>query len=139
MSTESIELPTGTVLFKTISNLQKGALISPSTQTSLTPLQPDHVSAVENGNTITITATIYVDAADNLNSIDVYITQPLVGDTQGVYFVYNYKEEIPEALYPYTFSFDLEDPTKSIKNIESFLWDEDPVTSRGTETAVVGG
>ena len=139
MSTEDKVLPPGTVLLTTITNLQKGAIISPSTQTTVTPLEPDHVSALENGTTITITATVYVDAADDLSSLDVYITEPLTGDTQDVYFVYDYEEEVPSALYPYTFSFEIEDPTNSIKYIESYLWDEDPVSSRGTVTEVTEG
>ncbi|MBP0903120.1 hypothetical protein ACFSKN_14190 [Mariniflexile gromovii] len=138
MNTEDKVLPPGTVFLTTITNLQKGPIISPSTQTTVTPLPPNNVSAVESGTAITITATVYIDAADDINSLDVYIAQPLTGDTQDVYFVYDYEEEIPNALYPYTFSFEIEDPNKSIKNIESYLWDEDPVTSRGTVTPVEG-
>lgn len=140
MSTIETMLPPGTVFLTKVINLQKGAIISPSTQTTIKPLPPANVTAIEKGTVITVTATVYIDAADDVKSLDVYVTESLIdGDTQGVYFDYNYIEEIPTALYPYTFSFDIQDPTNSIKKIESYLWDEDPVSSRGTETEVKGG
>ncbi len=140
MSTTETMLPPGTVFLTKITDLQKGALISPSTQTTIKPLPPANVTAIENGTTISITATVYIDAADNVSSLDIYVTDSLIGgDTQGVYFDYNYMEEIPVSLYPYTFSFDIQDPTGAIQKIESYLWDEDPVGSRGTETEVQGG
>lgn len=139
MSTTETMLPPGTVFLKKITNLQKGALISPSTQTTKQPLPPANVTAIENGTIITVTATVYIDAADDVSYLDVYVTESLIGgDTLGVYFDYNYKEEIPDSLYPYTFSFDIEDSNNAIKKIESYLWDEDPVSSRGTETDVEG-
>lgn len=140
MSTIETMLPPGTVFLTKVINLQKGAIISPSIQTTIKPLPPANVTAIEKGTVITVTATVYIDAADDVKSLDVYVTESLIdGDTQGVYFDYNYIEEIPTALYPYTFSFDIQDPTNSIKKIESYLWDEDPVSSRGTETEVKGG
>lgn len=133
-------LPPGTVFLRKITNFEKGNLISPSTQTTVTPLAPSNVSAIENGTIITITATVFIDAADQVTSLDIYLTEELInGDTQGVYIDYNYLEEIPESLYPYTFSFDIENPTNSITKIESYLWDEDPVGSRGTITTVDHG
>lgn len=140
MSTTETMLPPGTVFLTKVTNLQKGALISPSPQTTVQPLPPANVTAVENGTTITVTATVYIDAADDVTSLDVYITENLIdGDTQGVYFDYNYIEEVPSAVYPYTFSVEIQDPTGAIKNIESYLWDEDPEGSRGTETPVKKG
>lgn len=140
MITTETMLPTGTVFLTQVTNLQKGALISPSTQDSITPLPPANVTAIENGTTITLTATVYIDAADIVTSLDVYITESLIdGNTQGVYFDYNYQEEIPTALYPYTFSVEIQDSTNAITKIESYLWDEDPIGSRGTKTDVEDG
>ncbi|GAL66875.1 hypothetical protein [Jejuia pallidilutea] len=140
MSTTETMLPPGTVFLTKILNLQKGDLINPSPQTTIKPLPPANVTAVAHGTTITVTATVYIDAADNVTSIDVYATGSLInGDTQGVYFDYNYREEIPNSLFPYTFSFTIANPSKAIKNIESFLWDEDPIGSRGTKTTVEEG
>ncbi|WP_308990678.1 hypothetical protein QLS71_004270 [Mariniflexile litorale] len=137
MSTENKELPPGTNKLTTVNTLNKGERMSPSPQTTNTPLPPA-VSAVKNGTNIIITATVFVDEKDSLNSLEVYITSSLVGGTQGVYFVYDYVEETPTAVYPYTFSFNLPDSTNAIEKIKSFLWDEDPVTSRGTVTEVEG-
>ncbi|MEP3838576.1 MAG: hypothetical protein ABJM36_13060 [Algibacter sp.] len=140
MSLTETMLPPDTVFLTKITNFQKGTLISPSTQTTITPLPPANVTAIEHGTTITITATVFIDAADNVTSLDIYLTEALInGDTQGVYIDYNYIEEIPTSLYPYTFSFDVQDPTNAITKIESFLWDEDPVSSRGTITEVEDG
>ena len=98
MTTTETMLPPGTVFLTKILNLQKGDLINPSPQTTITPLPPANVSAVENDTTITITATVYIDAADTVTSLDIYATESLIkGDTQGVYFDYCYREEIPTS------------------------------------------
>lgn len=139
ISTE-IELPPNTTKLTTITNLNKGALITPSTQTTVTPLPPDNVTAIQTNNLIAVTAKIYIDAADNLTGLDIYAANSLkAGGIQDVYVVYNYEEEVPLALYPYTISFSIDNSAGEIHKIESYLWDEDPVSSRGTVTDITGG
>lgn len=124
-----------------INSKNKGSQVSPSTQKTKTPLAPTNVSATINGGNITVTMTVYIDAKTSITGLDIYQKDSYIEIVKGkpktvkpIYVVYNYTEDIPSALYPYTFSFEM---TKgSFNMIESYLYDEDPVTSRGTKTTV---
>ncbi len=135
MSTLQRVLPPNTT-FLTSVHVTKGALINPSTQKTIQPLPPANVSAVLNHDIITVTATVYIDAADNLNSLDIYTGNTINNGQLDVYIDYNYQEEIPDSLYTYTFSFQIPDTQNNIQTIKAFLWDEDPIGSRGTVTPV---
>ena len=136
-STQEKILPANTTFLTTVTNLNRGNLITPSPQVTVTPLCPA-VSVVENNGVLNVVATVFIDAADSLSSLNVYISNSLLnGNTQVIYFVYDYVEEVPQSLYPYTFTFQVTDPNNTISFIESILWDEDPVSSRGTVTTVL--
>jgi hypothetical protein len=135
------EYPAGSTLLTTINQLTKGDIISPSTQTTTTPLAPIVTANYNNGDTsITVQVTVYIDSLDLVTSLQVY-ANPVLEDSshkQLLYFVYNFKEEIPLAVYPYSFSFQIPSSPHghTIKSLETFLWNLDPVTSRGTVTEV---
>ncbi|MCW2117794.1 hypothetical protein [Flavobacterium sp. 7A] len=141
MSTDSkTNLSNGAVFFTTINALTKGELISPSTQTTVAPLPP-LVSAKYNEalTTVTVSGTVFIDASDAIASLDIYLAHQILGaHTQELYIAYDYKEVVPTSLYPYYFSFEM--PIQShghtIKTLESYLWNIDPISSRGTETTV---
>lgn len=135
------ELPTGAVLIKTIESLNKGALISPSTQTTKIPLDPILTAKYNNTlTTITVNVTVYINSSDDVTSLEVYANPKITGShTKQLYIVYDYSDVIPTDLYPYSFSFDIDSASHghTVKTIESFLWNEDPEGSRGTETKVL--
>jgi hypothetical protein len=136
MSTTDPETyPTGATLLETINNPSKGVEVSPSTQTTTTPLAPV-VTAVLKGGVITVDVTVYIDAKVSAESLLIY--QNLNNPIPKFYVVYNYKEEVPTSLFPYSFKFDIQTKGAPMPTIETFLWDSDPIGSRGTETTVQG-
>lgn len=139
-TTTKENLSNGAVFFTTLNEITKGDLISPSTQTTVVPNAPV-VSAKYTADltTILVTGTVYIDAADAVTSLDIYLAHQITGaHTQELYIAYDYKEVVPASLYPYNFSFEL--PVQShghtIKTLESYLWNIDPISSRGTETTI---
>jgi hypothetical protein len=134
-ATDAATYPKGATLLETINNPSKGAKISPSTQTTTTPLTPV-VTAVLNGDVITVDVTVCIDAKVSVESLLIY--QNLNNATPEFYVVYNYQEEVPTSLYPYKFKFDIQTNGVSMPAIMTFLWDSDPIGSRGTETQVQG-
>jgi hypothetical protein len=130
--------PTGATLLTTINNPTKGSLITPPAlpiQLTTEPLPPVVSSAVLTGTTITVSVTVYIDSADPVTSLMIY--ENLTNATPQFYVVYDFAEEIPASLYPYTFTFPYTPCGQAPTTIETFLWDSDPIASRGTETTVV--
>ena len=150
VTTKHPVLKNGATYLETISgtNITPGPSVVPSTkgQNSSVPVAPESVSAISVNGVITVEMTVYIDLNDTVNSLDIY-EKPIATITvdkvklkmKPVYVVYNYKEETPSYLYPYTFSFTISDSNNSIDYIESYLYDEDPVTSSGTRTTVKRG
>lgn len=147
VTTKHPALSNGATYLQTIksANITTGTSVSPASkgQNSSVPVAPESVSATSISGTITVKMTVYIDLNDTVNSLDIYekpvteaITDKAMLKTKPIYIVYNYTEETPSFLYPYTFSFTISDPNNSIDYIESYLYDKDPVTSRGTTTTV---
>ena len=106
-------------------------------------MAPESVSAFVRNGEITIKMTVFIDANATINSLNVYtglgyssVKNNKIITTKPIYVIYDYLEEVPESLYPYTFSFTMSDQDSSINEIISYLYDKDPVTSRGTTTTV---
>jgi hypothetical protein len=97
-------------------------------------------------NTLQIQAVVYVDSPLIENEIlhykifqNTYID--IEGDPQLQFFiVYNMPEELSADLFIYEIVFNAADSFiggfSNLEKIQTFLWDSDPETSRGTETAV---
>ncbi len=138
--------PPGTSpLTVTLSDFLQGALIRPSTQRSTTPLSPIvDAQFSQDGRNIIVYAVILIDANVSINSNNLdFFESPVIQNPDGtivksLYAAYDYYEEIPEALVPYSFNFEIpaESRLGTINSIELYLWDEDPVGSRGTKTTV---
>lgn len=150
VTTKHPALSNGATYLQTIksADITTGTSVSPSSkgQNSSVPVAPESVSATSISGTITVKMTVYIDLNDTVNSLDIYekpvteaITDKAMLKTKPIYIVYNYTEETPSFLYPYTFSFTISDPNNSIDYIESYLYDKDPVTSSGTKTTVKRG
>lgn len=149
MSVNNLQLPPNTRKIATVTPT-KGSIISPSTQRTIKPLAPTISAQFNEGETsITVQSTVLIDAAADISTLDIFQGPPVVNrDTETpvitvpLYVAYTYQEEIPESLYPYSLSFQFQTdpssgiPTSEVTQVEGFLWDEDPVGSRGTTTIV---
>ena len=149
MSVNNLQLPPNTRKIATVTPT-KGSIISPSTQRTIKPLAPTISAQFNEGETsITVQSTVLIDAAADISTLDIFQGSPVVNrDTETpvitvpLYVAYTYQEEIPESLYPYNLSFQFQTdpssgiPTSEVTQVEGFLWDEDPVGSRGTTTIV---
>lgn len=103
------------------------------------------VEALYDNDTITITAVIFVPPFQN-ETLDLKIYQNWYTDIEGFpqlqFFVsYDMSETVSKDFFVYEVTFEakshpFEDQISHIKTIQTFLWDIDPVTSRGTVTTV---
>jgi hypothetical protein len=149
MSATDLQLPPNASLLTTVTPT-KGQIISPSPQTTVQPLPPTVSAQFNEGfTTITVQGTVLIDAGADISTLAIYQC-PTTISRQGntpvatleLYTVYNYMEEVPTAVFPYAFSFEVNTPpppgsgNQPIVKVELFLWDEDPVGSRGTTTTV---
>lgn len=143
-------LASGATYVETIplSKIIKGKLIDPSTQKTKTPLAPGAKPGVyvNKEDAVSIHVTVYIDAGCKIESLDIYkrpvyenIEDGVAIKTLPIYIVYDYKEEIPTSLYPYTFELNISNIPEDLNVIETFLHDKDPVTSSGTKTTVKRG
>ena len=98
-------------------------------------------------NLLEINAVVYVDSSTIKNEIlDYKIFQNTYVDIDGnsqlqFFIVYNMPEELSDHLFIYEIIFNADHNSfigglSNLEKIQTFLWDSDPITSRGTETAV---
>lgn len=103
-----------------------------------------------NKNILSINAVVYVDHTKVINEIlDYSIFQNTFIDLDGnpqlqFFIVYDMPEELSEDLVIYEIIFNASADNfigglSKIKQIQTFLWDVDPVASRGTVTNVQSG
>ncbi|MFT5862609.1 MAG: hypothetical protein ACI828_001258 [Flavobacteriales bacterium] len=146
MSATDLQLPPNTRKITTVTP-SKGLIITPSTQRTTKPLAPEVSAQFNKGESyIIVQSTVLIDAAASIATLDIF-QGPAVTSSDGaitipVYVAYTYKEEIPVSLYPYSISFQIKSEgssdilTSQVTEVEAFLWDEDPIGSRGTRTTV---
>ncbi|KUJ63813.1 hypothetical protein AR687_01105 [Flavobacteriaceae bacterium CRH] len=101
-------------------------------------------------NMLEINAVVYVDSTTIKNDVlDYQIFQntyiDIEGDSQLQFFiVYDMPEELSEDLFIYEIIFHADADIfigglSNLEKIQTFLWDSDPIASRGTETTVQHG
>lgn len=108
----------------------------------------------DNINSINVKALILINSTFKLNSVNVnqLFSISNFGNCKLQFFIYTSKETAKELAkkreycnyeaYTIEFSTNLETPLpegislKDIKTVQTFVWDIDPKTSRGTETTV---
>lgn len=96
------------------------------------PLPPLAQAFYGNG-ILEVSAVAFVDASESIESISVYYD-----DSQKMpnfYITYNAAETEASQFMAYQVNFTIELQSKP-EVIETFVWDEDPRTSRGTYTTV---
>ncbi|MDX6182299.1 hypothetical protein SGQ44_08475 [Flavobacterium sp. Fl-77] len=149
-SCTEINLPPGSVIVSGQSTPQLGSVTFPQTK-SVDILSP-YVEAYYNAkdNSLTATAVVYVDETTIQNGVFYYsVFQNSYIDIAGApqlqfFIVYDMPEELSVNFGIYEITFQA-DPTifsgglSNVESIQTFLWDADPITSRGTETTVQHG
>lgn len=112
---------------------------------SKTPLQPlIEAYLSEDNNKILLSTIVFLDAAISLPSFDIYMNYDFGSIIPcKIYVSYDYKETRAKTFKAYELNFELDSgmiPEKvkisDIKMIMAFLWDSDPIASRGTVTNV---
>lgn len=96
------------------------------------PLQPLAQAYYENG-ILEVSAVAFIDKSQTIESIVVYYDNSQKQPT--FYITYDAPETGASEFMAYQVNFSIELQTKP-EVIESFVWDEDPRTSRGTYTTV---
>lgn len=115
---------------------------SPTSPDNATPFAP-LITAKVDGSNILIRSILFVDqkAASVTFPANVIINgteqknPSLSGNTLTYYFTYNYTEETPSA-YNTWYTEQSYPNNPNITDVEVYLLDTDPVTSRGTRTTV---
>lgn len=106
---------------------------------SLKPLTPlVQVSFSPEGN-LQVSAVVFVASSEtpNLSAVNQESVISDSGETQLDFFIiYDAPEQSYQTFSAYRVDFVVENPPSDLVQIETFLWDEDPVTSRGTVTSV---
>lgn len=111
------------------------------------PLQPLVVSKISSKGALKISAVVFIAEDDNGNCVDpdsIFVQCQKViaesGNWQLDFFViYNAPETKAESFQGYRVDITIDNPPANIDSICAFLWDDDPVGSRGTRSFPVGG
>lgn len=96
------------------------------------PLQPLVQAYYENGQ-LQVSAVAFIDVAQDIQTIEVFYDNTQKQPT--FYITYTAPETGASEFMAYQVNFTIELASKP-EVIESFVWDEDPRTSRGTYTTV---
>ncbi|MGC6431722.1 MAG: hypothetical protein ACON5F_11820 [Jejuia sp.] len=140
----SVTVPPGEPIAKSNIKVQKiNSQIEFSFNSSSTkPLSPlVQISFDKKGN-LQVSAIVFIPTSEtpNLSNINQEYVISDSGETQFDFFIiYNAPEVSSQTFQGYKVDFVLENPPKDLVQIETFIWDEDPETSRGTVTPVEKG
>ncbi|PWH84369.1 hypothetical protein DIS18_07490 [Algibacter marinivivus] len=109
---------------------------------SLKPLSPlVQVSYSPEGD-LQVSAVVFIASSEtpSLSAVNQESVISDSGETQLDFFIiYDAPEVSYQNFSAYRVDFIIENPPADLVQIETFLWDSDPVTSRGTVTPVGGG
>jgi hypothetical protein len=148
-SNEVITMPPGTKIFSENDNKEIGKVTFPERKSKglLSPLVEAFYNAENDTLSINIVAYVDLDRRNEVFQYDIFQNTyiDIDGNPQLQFFIaYNMPEqdactfsvhELKFKANPYAFIGDF----SKIKTIQTFLWDIDPIASRGTETTVLPG
>lgn len=124
-----------------VSNL-KSQITFDYDSSSLKPLAPlVQVSFSEEGN-LQVSAVVFIGALEtpSLSAVNQEYVISDSGETQLDFFIiYDAPEKSYQTFNAYRVDFIVENPPADLVQIETFVWDSDPITSRGSVTPVIGG
>lgn len=139
MSTNNKLLPPGKPISKNnIAITKLDASISFSfDSTSVIPLSPV-VQASFNGDALQVSAIVFIPSKIENPNFDVINKKRITlfsGENQlNFYITYDNEEVSSQTFNAYRVDFTVKNPPRNLVQIQTFLWDEDPVGSRGTRT-----
>ncbi|KIA99333.1 hypothetical protein OA93_06845 [Flavobacterium sp. KMS] len=146
---EVITMPPGTKIFSENNNPEIGKVTFPERKSKglLSPLVEAFYNAENDTLSINIVAYVDLDRRNEVFQYDIFQNTyiDIDGNPQLQFFIaYNMPEqdactfsvhELKFKANPYAFIGDF----SKVKTIQTFLWDIDPIASRGTETTVQSG
>ncbi len=113
-----------------------GFTINSSSEKPFSPLV--QVSYDSTGN-LQVSAVVFVAASEkpNFSGVNMQSVISSSGEKELDFFIiYDEPEERYQNFEAYRVDFIVENPPEDLAQIQTFLWDEDPVSSRGTVTTV---
>lgn len=139
----SVTTPPGVPIDQTLVNITNlnSQIEFDYNSSSIKPLPPlVQVSFSAEGN-LQVSAVVFVASSEtpNLSAVNQESVISDSGETQLDFFIiYDAPEQSYQTFNAYRVDFVVENPPSDLVQIETFLWDSDPVTSRGTVTGVQG-
>ncbi|MEP1487677.1 MAG: hypothetical protein ABJK28_04560 [Algibacter sp.] len=106
---------------------------------SLKPLQPLVQAMYNEAGALLVSAVVFIDASEepNISGVNWESVISDAGEAQLDFFItYNADELSSKTFKGYRVDFIIENPPEGLEQIQTYLWDEDPVSSRGTKTKV---
>lgn len=105
--------------------------------TSVKPFSPlVQVGYAKNGN-LQVSAVVFVASAENPDFSGVNY-QSVISDSGepqlDFFLIYDAPEKSYQSFDAYRVDFIMENPPENLDQVQTFLWDEDPVSSRGTKS-----
>ncbi|MFI1771967.1 hypothetical protein [Thalassobellus citreus] len=113
-----------------------GFVTNSSSEKPFSPLV--QVSYGDSGN-LQVSAVVFVAASEkpNFSGINKQFVISSSGEKELDFFIiYDEPEERHKVFDAYRIDFIVENPPEDLVQIQTFLWDEDPIASRGTTTDV---
>lgn len=110
--------------------------------TSLKPLAPLVQTSFNPNGDLQVSVVVFIASSEvpSLSGVNQESVISDSGETQLDFFIiYNAPEKSYQTFSAFRVDFIVENPPADLVQIETFLWDEDPVTSRGTKTDVKRG
>lgn len=106
---------------------------------SLKPLQPLVQASFSPEGNLQVSAIVFIASSEipSLSGVNQESTVSDSGETQLDFFiVYDAPEKSYQTFDAYKVDIIVENPPADLVQIETFLWDEDPASSRGTKTKI---
>ena len=137
MNTECMPINPPGVELKNISFNATEQQITFKNNRSITPLPPLVQANFDIEESISVSAVCFLDAQQDISSVQVYWDGNVL--KPDFYIAYNIKNNEVKKFTAYEVNFTLtKEELLGVKpeTIEVFVWDKDPITSRGTVTTV---
>ncbi|ALJ05110.1 hypothetical protein APS56_08220 [Pseudalgibacter alginicilyticus] len=106
---------------------------------SIKPFSPLVQASYSSDSNLQISAVIFIASSEepNFSGVNQESVISDEGETQLDFFIiYDAPEKSNQIFNAYRVDFVVENPPKDLEQIQTFLWDKDPVSSRGTKTKV---
>lgn len=142
MSTEDKVLPPGKAIKEKnfeVTNLDTTVGFA-FNSTSITPLSPIVQTSFNDEGALQVSAIVFIASSIDNPNLD-YVSKKEIDLFSGqeqlnFYITYDAEEVSAQEFNAYRMDITVNNPPRNLAQIQTFLWDEDPKTSRGTLTTV---